>query len=57
MKYLGIQFDLKNVPVLDPDFIPFGVWMDAYLQNAKMVNMTHGTFLKYSKLISHILKL
>ena len=36
MEYLGIQFDVKNVPALDPEFIPFGVWMDAYLEGAKM---------------------
>ena len=36
MEYLGIKFDLKNVPALDAGFIPFGVWMDAYMQGAKM---------------------
>ena len=36
MEYLGVKFDLKNTPALDPDFIPFGVWMDAYLKDAKM---------------------
>ena len=36
MEYLGIQYDLKNIPALDPEFIPFGVWMDAYLEGAKM---------------------
>ena len=36
MEYLGIKFDLKHVPSLDPEFIPFGIWMDAYLQGAKM---------------------
>jgi predicted NBD/HSP70 family sugar kinase len=36
MKYLGIEFDLKNIPTLDPEFMPFGVWMDAYLKDAKM---------------------
>lgn len=36
MEYLGISYDLKNAPVLDPGFIPFGVWMNAYLQDAKM---------------------
>ena len=35
MEYLGINFDLKNIPSLDPGFIPFGVWMDAYLKDAK----------------------
>ena len=35
MEYLGIQYDLKNIPTLDPGFIPFGVWMNAYLEGAK----------------------
>ena len=36
MEYLGVKFDLKNIPALDSGFIPFGVWMDAYLKDAKM---------------------
>ena len=36
MEYLGVKFDLKNTPKLDAGFIPFGVWMDAYLEGAKM---------------------
>ena len=35
MKYLGIEFEMKNKPVLDPEFIPFGPWMNAYLEGAK----------------------
>ena len=35
MEYLGVKFDLKNIPALDPGFIPFGVWMEAYLKDAK----------------------
>lgn len=34
MNYLGIECSIKNVPVLDPDFIPFGVWMREYLKEA-----------------------
>ena len=34
MKYLGIEFPVKNMPELDPDFIPLGPWMEAYLKNA-----------------------
>ena len=34
MNYLGIEYDIKNVPVLDEGFIPFGVWMRAYLEGA-----------------------
>ena len=36
MEYLGVKFDLKNIPALDAGFIPFGVWMDAYQAGAKM---------------------
>ena len=34
MNYLGIDYDIKNVPVLDEGFIPFGVWMREYLKGA-----------------------
>jgi len=34
MTYLGIDMELQNVPALDPAFIPFGVWMQAYLREA-----------------------
>ncbi len=34
MQYLGIDVPLKNVPTLDPGFIPFGVWREAYLKTA-----------------------
>ena len=35
MRYLGIDVPMKHVPRLDPGFVPFGVWMDAYLEGAK----------------------
>ena len=35
MNYLGISFDMKHVPELDPGFIPFGVWSEAYLKGAE----------------------
>ena len=35
MNYLGIDYDVKNMPVLDEGFIPFGVWMKAYLEGAE----------------------
>ncbi len=35
MQYLGVQYDLKHTPELDPQFIPFGVWMNSYLKDAK----------------------
>lgn len=35
MKYLGIEYEVKHVPVLDPDFIPFGLWMDSYRKDAE----------------------
>ena len=34
MEYLGISYNLKHIPTLDPEFIPFGVWMDAYQKGA-----------------------
>ena len=32
MKYLEIEFHIKNQPLLDPAFVPFGVWVKAYLE-------------------------
>ena len=34
MNYLNIEYSLKNVPALDPEFVPFGIWRKAYLENA-----------------------
>ena len=34
MRYLGIDFSVKNMPELDPGFIPLGPWMRAYLKGA-----------------------
>ncbi len=36
MQYLGISYDMKHPPKLDPEFIPFGIWSDAYRKDAKM---------------------
>ena len=36
MQYLGISYNIKHPPKLDPDFIPFGIWSDAYQKGAKM---------------------
>ena len=35
MDYLGIEYQMKHPPKLDPTFIPFGVWRQAYLKDAK----------------------
>ena len=35
MQYLGIEYQMKHAPKLDPTFIPFGVWRAAYLKEAK----------------------
>ena len=35
MQYLGIEYQIKNLPALDPDFIPFGVWASAYEAGAE----------------------
>lgn len=32
--YLGIEYSIKNAPVLDDAYIPFGVWMREYLKEA-----------------------
>ncbi len=34
MNYLGIDYEVKNMPVLDDAFVPFGVWMQEYLKGA-----------------------
>ena len=34
MQYLGIEYKMKHAPKLDPNFIPFGVWREAYLKGA-----------------------
>ena len=34
MEYLGVSYSAENLPKLDPGFIPFGVWMNAYRQGA-----------------------
>ena len=36
MQYLGIEYQMKHPPKLDPTYIPFGVWREAYLKDAKM---------------------
>lgn len=35
MNYLGIEYNVKNMPVLDEAFVPFGVWMREYLKGAE----------------------
>ena len=35
IQYLGIPYEIKHAPKLDPTFIPFGVWRAAYLEGAK----------------------
>ena len=35
VQYLGINYEMKHAPKLDPTFIPFGVWRAAYLKDAK----------------------
>ncbi len=34
MQYLGIEYKMAHPPRLDPGFIPFGVWREAYLKDA-----------------------
>ena len=35
MNYLGIEYHIKHAPKLDPQFIPFGIWSEAYRKEAK----------------------
>ena len=35
MNYLGISYTTKCTPKLDPGFIPFGIWSDAYRAKAQ----------------------
>ena len=35
MQYLGVNYEMKHTPALDPGFIPFGIWADAYRKGAK----------------------
>ncbi len=35
MKHLGIEVELKNKPILDPDFLPLARWEEEYLKGAK----------------------
>lgn len=34
MNILGISCSIKNIPKLDPSFVPFGVWRSAFLVGA-----------------------
>jgi len=34
MQYLGVEYQMNHSPRLDPTFIPFGVWREAYLKDA-----------------------
>ena len=35
MNYLGIEYEVRNLPVLDRDFIPFHLWSTAFLKGAE----------------------
>lgn len=35
MNYLGISYELRHLPELDPAFIPFGAWISAYEKGAQ----------------------
>ena len=30
MQYLGVNYEIKHTPKLDPTFIPFGVWREEH---------------------------
>ena len=53
MNYLGIEYDYKNKPSLEPAFIPFAVWAEAYLAGAERpfkvaVERDHGNISVFS---------
>ncbi len=35
MQYLGVEYSVAHAPLLDQEFIPFGVWRESYLKGAK----------------------
>ena len=35
MQYLGVNYEMKHTPVLDPGYIPFGLWMRSYQRGAE----------------------
>lgn len=35
MQYLGVEYSVKHMPELDPDFIPFGVWARGPMPGAR----------------------
>ena len=56
MNYLGIEYDYKNKPSLEPGFIPFAVWADAFLAEAKRpfrvaVERDHGNISVFSSFL------
>ena len=56
MNYLGIEYDYKNKPSLEPGFIPFAVWADAFLSDAKRpfrvaVERDHGNISVFSSFL------
>ena len=62
MKYLGIDYSVRNLPELDPDFIPFGVWIDAYEKGAAQpltiaIERAKRVFASIGAYLAHTLKL
>ena len=56
MQYLGIEFDYHNKPSLEPGFIPFAVWAEAYLKEARRpfkiaVERDHGNISVFSSFL------
>ena len=56
MNYLGIEYDYPSKPSLEPGFIPFAVWADAYLQGADRpfkvaVERDHGNISVFSSFL------
>ena len=54
MQYLGVNYQIKHIPALDPEFIPFGIWADAYRKEAKM-ELVFSSSIFYNIIIMNIL--
>ena len=50
MQYLGIEYQMKHAPKLDPGFVPFGVWREAYLKDAKQPVAIDTNLIHYREL-------
>ena len=43
MKHLGIEVSVQNKPLLDPEFIPMGLFNRAFMKNAPVILLDEPT--------------